>query len=110
MADPSNRDARGYPPNSSGMQVARLVLTNAVQAYQLPDMQVPEGMELALKAMPGNAGQIWIGNSAATCTKNNSSWPLIANESIGYQLRNAHVLWASATIAGDSLILTAEKV
>lgn len=100
-----------FPPNTEGVQSVRLQLSIALQPYQLPDMEIPEGMVLNIKAWPlnGAGNLVYIGYSQGQSTNLNDVWPLIPNEAIQYQIKNANVLWASGAIANLFVCLTCEK-
>lgn len=100
-----------YPPNAEGIQSARVLLVAMNQAYQLPDMIVPEGMVLNVKAWPlnGAGNLVYIGYGQALAVNINSSWPLIANEAIQYQILNANVLWAAGSVNNLFVCLTCER-
>ncbi|GAJ25123.1 unnamed protein product, partial [marine sediment metagenome] len=80
-------------------------------AYQVPDMEIPDGMSLAIKSSPVNAlgSLIFVARTPAECTNPNSAWPLIQNESITYQVKNAGAFFVSTNIAGSITIFTAEQ-
>lgn len=100
---------QGYPTNTESISATRLLIAALNTAYQLPWIVVPDDMELQLKGWPTNAGIIYVGNSRATCININQVWPLLANEAIGYRVKNADVIFVSGTVAGDWLAITAEK-
>ena len=100
---------QGYPTNTESIATTRLLIAALNTPYQLPDIVVPDDMELQLKGWPTNAGLIYVGNSRATCTNINSVWPLLANEAIGYRVKNANRIFVSGTVAGDWLAITVEK-
>lgn len=81
----------------------------AFTAYQLPSKIIPYGKEFAIKALPTNAGIIYVGNSPAAAVNPNDGYPLIANEAIMYKIHDTKVIWISATTAGDSVTCTAEQ-
>jgi hypothetical protein len=74
-------------------------------------MPVPEGFLLVIKASPDNAigGRIYIAPDQAAAVNPNSSYPLVANEAIGYAINDAHDLWVSGDTPGDWVVFTVEK-
>ena len=100
---------QGYPPNTETGVATRVGITAAGTPYQLPDIVVPDDMFLQLKGWPGNGGQIWVGFSRSGCTNINQVWPLLANESIGYKIKNAQEIYISGTGAGDWCAITVEQ-
>jgi hypothetical protein len=103
---------RGWPPNTPTVQTIRVLATLANTAYRCPQMTVPDGFAVVIKADPNNAagGFIRIGDSSGGATNPNSSWPLVPNESISYYIQDPWNLWYSGTNAGDAAIFTVEKV
>lgn len=100
---------QGYPPNTETLIATRVLIAAVNTPYQLPDIAVPDDMSLQIKGWPTNAGIIRVGNSRATCINPNQSWPLLANEAIGYRVKNASAIYVSGTVAGDFAALTVEQ-
>lgn len=106
---PGGPGGQGWPANCDNIRATRVIFPVANRALQLPDTEIPDGFALVLKGDPGNANIIYIGDSAATCTNVNQSWPLLPSEIVGYYLKNSKALWASAAAAGDFLCVTVEQ-
>jgi hypothetical protein len=104
-------NVQGFPPNASGIRSFAKLCAVANQAYQGDDMTVPEGMSLLIKSYPTNAAAsiIRVASSPADATNPNSSWPLLPNEAVGYQVKNANQIYVSATIANSIVIFSAER-
>jgi len=100
---------QGYPPNTETITATRVLIAAVNTAYQLPDIVVPDDMNLQLKGWPTNAGIIYVGYSRATCININQVWPLLANEAIGYRVKNANAIFISGTVPGDWLAITVEQ-
>jgi hypothetical protein len=107
--NPSQVTVQGYPANTATMRAVRVACAVAGQAYQLPDLAVPEGFGLVIKGWFANGGLIYIGDSAATCTNANSIYPLLANETVTYFVKQANELWISSTVGGESCVMTCEQ-
>jgi hypothetical protein len=78
-------------------------------AEQLQEFYVPYDQQLVIKALPNNVGIIRVGNSQAEAQNPNSSYPLIANEAIGYKIYKTNQLWLTCTVAGEGAICTVEQ-
>ena len=101
----------GWPPNADGTRSFAILCVLANTAYPAPDMEIPDGMALAIKAWPLNAvgSLIFVARTPAEATNVNSSWPLIPNESITYHVKNANRFHVSSNVAGSIAIFTAEQ-
>jgi hypothetical protein len=99
-----------YPKNTAAVQVLRVPVLVANRAYQCPELSIPDGMALVIKAAPYNnaAGYIRVGQTAAECLNINSSFPLVPNESISLYIVNANKLYFSGTVTGDFVYFLVE--
>ncbi len=102
-------DVQGYVPNVTGIIATRVLIVAANQQYSLPDIEVPDDMFLQIKGWPTNLGIIYVSGTRTGATNENQVWPLLANEAIGYRIRNADEIYVSGTIAGDFAVVTAEQ-
>ncbi|MDD4985410.1 MAG: hypothetical protein PHQ43_06425 [Dehalococcoidales bacterium] len=96
-------------PNTETILATRVQVPAVGRTQQLPDIPVPDDMILQLKGWPTNGGLVYVGNSATTAANINQSWPLLANEAIGYRVKNANAIYISGTAAGDWLAITVEQ-
>lgn len=104
---------QGFPPNQSGWVVTRIQAAALDQWYQFPDMVVPEGYTLLLKAAPANAAVIFVGPSRAEVTNQETAWPLLPNEMLRLQVQNFNQVFvagitASGSAVGDWVYATVE--
>lgn len=104
-------NVQGFPANARGTRSFSILCAVANQAYRGNDMIVPEGMSLIIKSYPTNAvlSLIRVASSQSDATNINSSWPLMPNEAVGYQVQNADQMYVSATAAGSLVIFSVEK-
>lgn len=102
-------DVQGFPDNVTKIQTVRVVCTIAARAYQLPDLDVPNGMRLLISAWPLNVNLIYVGEDQSAATNANRVYALAAGANIGYQVKNAREIWVSAVVAGNSVSVTCEK-
>ena len=102
---------QGWPPNVDGTRTFAVLCPVAARAYPVPDMVIPDGMSLLIKASPINVplSLVFVGRTPAECTNPNSSWPLVPNESVTYAVKNASGFYISTDTAGSIAIFTAEQ-
>ena len=102
---------QGWPPNAEGARTFAVLCLLVATAYPVPDMEIPDGMSLAIKASPLNAvgSYIFVARTPAECTNPNSAWPLVLNESTTYQVKNANAFFVSTNVAGSIAIFSAEQ-
>jgi len=98
------------PPNITAFRILTTALTVPIQ---LPFREIPYRKELVVKAIHTNTGVIMVGPSLATARNINSSYWLIANEAIEYEIKNADRIWIcphpSLGIVGDGVLCTVEQ-
>ncbi len=104
-----NLRVQGFPPNTERIISTRVFIENLNTPFQLPDIIVPDDMELQIKAWPTNGGLIYVGESRVAATNVNQVWPLLGNEAIGYRIQNAEEIFISGTIVGNSAVVTVEQ-
>lgn len=104
-----NLTVQGYPDNTELIIAHRVQIAALARPYQLPWVVVPDGMALQIKGWPTNGGIIYVGSSRATCVNLNQAWPLLANEAVGYFIKNADKLFISGTAIGDWAVITVEQ-
>ncbi len=101
-------NVQGYPPNTEGIASGRVEIVAVNRPYQLPDIVVPDDMILQIKGWPMNAGLIYVAGMRTSATNINTIWPLLANEAIGYRVKNADAIYISGTAVGDWAVYTVE--
>jgi hypothetical protein len=99
---------QGWPSNTDSLSAVR-VLIAPVAGLQMPDILVPSGMALVIKAWALNPGWLQIGGSLAECANVNQSFPLLPSEVVTYQVQNANQIWIAANAANCFACLTVEK-
>jgi hypothetical protein len=104
-------NVQGFPANAQGIRSFSKLCAIANQAYQGDDMMAPEGMSLVIKSYPINAvgSLVRVASSLSDATNPNSSWPLIPNEAVAYQVQNANQMYVSATVAGSLVVFSVER-
>ena len=101
----------GWPANTDGTRTFSIQCAAVATPYQVSDMEIPDGMALAIKSSPANAlaSVILVARTPAECLNPNSSWPLILNESMTYKVKNANAFYVSANVPGSIAIFSAEQ-
>lgn len=94
--------------NQPYIRAHRFICSVANQNYALPDIPVPEGMQLLLKGWFGNGNVIYITGSAAERNNVNDSYPLLAGETLALRVQNAKNIYAAAGVAGEGLAIIVE--
>ena len=84
-------------------------VTTAGTAEQLPVVEIPRGCKVVIKALSGNGGIIYVGNSKADAEDTTKSFPLAAGDTVDYMIRNLSQLWINASASGEGVIWTAEQ-
>jgi hypothetical protein len=97
------------PTNPDEVIIFTMVPPIINTGVQFPEFMVAYDKTLIIRANPGNAGNMLIGNTKAESENVNSSWLLQANDVVGWKISNTKQLWVSCTVAGDSIMCTAEK-
>jgi len=99
----------GVVPNTESIIAGRVQIAALNTAYGFPDIAVPDGMSVAIKGWPTNAGLIYVGSTAATCTNINQIWPLLPNEIVWFKVKNTKKLHISGNAVGDWAVFTVEQ-
>ena len=102
-------DVQGWVPNADGITSGRLNVQALNTARQLPHLVVPDDMEIQLKGWPTNLGIIYVASTDPAAKNINTVWPLLANEAIGYRIKNLNELYFSGTVVGNWVCWTVEK-
>ena len=99
--EPGQLTFQGYPPNVDDVEITRITINALVTAYQLPDIAVPDGFTIVIKAWPTNAGLIYVARSAPDARNVAQVFPLLPNDFVGEAVTNADVFYISGTAVGD---------
>ena len=77
-------------------------------AVQLPNIAIPDGFTLVIKALPGNAGRVYIGHTAAAAQTPALAYSLGPNEHAELNLTNANLVYLDATVVNDGVEIVVE--
>ncbi len=100
---------QGWPPNCDNVEIARIPITALATATRLPAIAVPDGFTLIIKAWPTNAGIIYVARSDPDARNINQVVPLIPNDFVGFNIKNADKLYISGTTVGDFATVLVEQ-
>lgn len=96
-------------PNQPYLAIFRVVGVAALTPYQLPWVEIPQGMELAIKGYPTNLGLVYVSYSPSAVLNINTAWPLVASEALHLAGINALAYWFCSALIGESIICTVEQ-
>lgn len=95
--------------NRSFFETFRKAVTTAGTAEQLhTGLTIPDGFQLVVKALDGNAGDVEIGNSKANA-ESSRAFILRGGQSKGFYLNNANLIWIDVTTSGEGVICCVEQ-
>lgn len=102
-------DVQGWPENANGITAMRVQIP--VTGVRMPFTAVPSGMNLVIRAWPGNpvGSMLQVSGSQGECVNPNQSYPLQPGEVVAYQVENAQQIYIGATVAGCTAVLTVEQ-
>jgi len=94
----SSVQALALMPNLTSFIIQTLNVTTAGTPVQLPDIPVPDGVELVIRAKYSNGrnGIIYLANSSVNTADPNKRTELRMGESIGLLVQNANLVWIDA--------------
>ena len=102
----------GYPlPNADYPHTIRLVVPVIPNWVRLPELNIGDDFVALIKAWPGNpvgANYVYVAENPGNAVNPDVSWPLVANESVTFRIRNTWELYASATAANSWLLVCVE--
>jgi len=70
---------------------------------QLSPMLIPDGMEVVVRALPGNTGDVYVGKSKDLVKNVNKRIALAAKDFTRMRLQNTNLIWVDAAIAGEGV-------
>lgn len=104
-------------PNAAFIHAIRIPVPvfNAVAPaprwVRLPDLEVPDGMYLLVKAWSVNPplSLVYVAETPANAVNVDLAWPLMPNEVVRWKVKNAEALYVSATVAACWVTISAEQ-
>ena len=72
-------------------------------AEQLPDLAIPDGFELVVRALPANTNDIHLGKSKAKAESATDRLTFSKGNGITLKVKNANEVWVDATVADEGV-------
>lgn len=72
-------------------------------AVQLPNVPVPDGFALAIRAIPGNTDNIFLGNSQANAQNPALRLTFARGTGPSLYITNANLVWLDAVVVGEGI-------
>lgn len=94
--------------NQSDFNTGQTLVPVPGTAVQLPNTAIPDGFALVIKALPANAGRVYIGNTAAAAQVPANAYSLGPNEHVELQITNANLVYLNAAVANDGVEIVVE--
>jgi len=94
--------------NPEEIAVRTLTVPTAGTPRQFPDVQIPDGCEVAIEALSTNTGTVYVANSSVDATDPTQSKALLAGNAVGYKIKNPKQLWLNSTVNGEGVTWTVE--
>lgn len=91
-----------FSTNKSAFKTFRKTIAAAGTAEQLPNVPVPDGHVLVIKALDSNTGDIEIGETQAIAQGSNP-FVLKPGQAVELDIVNANLIWADVTVAGNGV-------
>ena len=94
------KDARANRP---GWDHGQKTVSSPGTAEQLNALTIPDGFELVVRALPGNDGNIFLGNSKANAEDADKRLTFSAGNGITIKVKNADRVWVDAAQADEGV-------
>lgn len=94
---------KNWRPNRPSWTHGQKTVTAEGTAEQLPSVTVPDGFELVVRALPGNDGDIYLGNSKANAEDADQRLTFSAGNGPTLKVKNANVIWVDAATSGEGV-------
>ncbi|MDD5510852.1 MAG: hypothetical protein PHI12_08580 [Dehalococcoidales bacterium] len=110
--NPAVGGLKGYPANLPRLSTTRVQILAVNTAVQLPDIVIPDGFAVKIKAYPTNAGIVRVGPGKTGAIDPNQAETLLANEATFYNIQNTNILYVTSTalaVVGEYVTVTAEQ-
>lgn len=92
---------QGWPANTDSITGLRVAIAPPT-GVQLPDIAVPSGMALVIKAWALNPAWLWVAPTAGEAGNINQSFYLMPSEVVTYQVENANQIYIAGMTAGGA--------
>lgn len=105
---PNGTGTPGWP-NAPMIASGTHLVTTAGSARQFPQRYIPDGMCVSIKAPTTNAGNVYVGNTAADAIDHSTGYMLDAGDVIQYYIKDLSQLWLDADSDGEGVVWTCER-
>jgi len=80
-------------------------MTNAVPgtAVQLPDVLIPDGFAIAVRALPGNTDNIYLGKSKAMAESATDRLTYSKGNGLTLKVKNANQVWLDVAVGDEGV-------
>lgn len=95
--------AGGGPPNRSNFATNQKTVTTPGTAVQLQTQAIPDGFTVFVRALFGNTGKIWVGDSQANAQNHAVAEPLEGGAFNTIALTNVNEIWIDADVASEGV-------
>ncbi len=95
--------------NPEGVATQKKLVVTAGTAVQLPDVLIPYGKKAVIKAISTNTDEVYVANSKADAEDSTKRFPLSADDSLSYKIRNLSRLWINSAVSGEGVTWTVEQ-
>ncbi len=106
--EPGSQIINAVTPSYRTVRSVRVDIPVPGTSVRLPDIPIPPGIQVKIKAGWNNVGVVYIAGSGADAQNVYAAETLIRNEFTSYFIANPSSLYASGTVAGDYIVVTTE--
>lgn len=94
--------------NFSGLQTAQKSVAVPGTGEQLPNLAVPQGSSLIVRARKSNTQNVYLGSSKANAENHALAFTLAPGEAVSLDIVNASLGWIDADVAAEGVALICE--
>jgi len=94
--------------NLNDFNTGQTLIPDPGTAVQLPNIPIPDDILLVIKALPGNAGRVYIGHTAVDAQTPALAYSLGINEHVELKVTNANLVYLDAAIANNGVEIIVE--
>ena len=101
-----------FPPikeNAPFVATRKHLVDTAGQAKQFPQLRIPPGMSVLIKALVTNAAMVYVANSKAEAEDHTLAYMMDAGDTVEYEISELEQLWLDAEVANDGATWTVEQ-
>lgn len=94
--------------NQPAFAAGKKTVTTAGTAEQLSSQAVPDGFEVVIKALAGNATNVHVAKSKTDAETDADAYELAAGETIGLKVQNTDDIWVDVNTSGEGVTFAVE--